>query len=279
MSDFFAEGQCNRAEQRPRKNEGYLPCTHSLFIKTLIDLLKCGLKSVLKIDFHHPNYLLETCSNHSQKLEMGGGRRGSDNDDSMIHQTSPRKTSLTQGLPPPAPSRNSLRSPACCPLHHLHHHHIAQLFGSLMKQSNFRGHEIFSLTLFCHAFIATPSSQGSSFSDLVRLAAKSRAQMSPPLFAPNISLSVSQLFFHFFSNVDLQFPRHKSATWPPPSQDNFWNYWVSTGMFMFISKGNLYSFAFTLIRLICLFVNTRYEYRYMYAKLMSIFWSGQDIRS
>ena len=125
MSDFFAEGQCNRAEQRPRKNEGYLPCTHSLFIKTLIDLLKCGLKSVLKIDFHHPNYLLETCSNHSQKLEMGGGRRGSDNDDSMIHQTSPRKTSLTQGLPPPAPSRNSLRSPACCPLHHFHHHHCS----------------------------------------------------------------------------------------------------------------------------------------------------------
>ena len=103
---------------------------------------------------------------------------------------------LARGLPPPAPSRNSLRSPACCPLHHLHHHHIAQLFGSLMKQLNFRGHETSSLALFCHAFIATPSSQGSSFSDLVRLVAKSRAQMSPPpLFASNISLLVSQLFF------------------------------------------------------------------------------------
>merc|ERR1719474_1162034 len=76
----------------------------------------------------------------------------------------------------------------------------------------------FSLALFCHAFIATPSFQGSSFSDLVRLVAKSRAKMSPPLFVPNISLVVSQffiitsfqmlilcvhqLFYHFLSNFD-----------------------------------------------------------------------------
>ena len=32
MSDFFAEGERNRAQQSPKKNEGYLPCTHSLDI-------------------------------------------------------------------------------------------------------------------------------------------------------------------------------------------------------------------------------------------------------
>ena len=32
MSDLFAEGKRNRAEQSPKKNEGYLPCTHSIDI-------------------------------------------------------------------------------------------------------------------------------------------------------------------------------------------------------------------------------------------------------
>ena len=183
MSDFFAEGQCNRAEQRPRKNEGYLPCTHSFFIKKMIDLLKCGLKSALNFISTIQIIYWKLASNHSQKLEMGG-----DNDDSSNKST---EDFSHLGAASPCPLQELLEVSCLLSSPPFPPPPLLNFLGTWWY--NYISLASFFLALFCHvfneSFIATPSSQGSSFSDLVRLVAKSRAQMSPPpLFASNISL-------------------------------------------------------------------------------------------